>query len=268
MKKSFYLPFIAALIFPALAQAQIAVAVLPFEGGDEAKAAQQSFSQHITRGGQIAVLADSAMGDILAIHEQAQLRGSALHDISRLKIAEFIITANISGANLTVSAIDVNTGVIVFTKSVQYTASAGDAACRTLASQCRDAIIRGISGADREPPDAAKPYLAVLGSLVASLASGDEASFPYVAVYNSGKYVRPSSDNQKAADKGRQFLKFFRPYFIRSNVTFISIEKKSGYVLIHCVVNKSGSKTKHEVGFVELEDGSIAVLDELHKVIL
>ena len=160
-----------------------------------------------------------------------------------------------------------NTSVIVFTKTAVFSPSAGDTVCRSLSLSCKDAILRGLSVADREPPDAAKPYLAVLGSLVTSLASDDEASFPHLAVYSKGDFVHPSADNPSSANRAKQFLKYFRPYFIRSHLTFLSMEKQSGNVLITCIVDKSGSRTKHIVGFVELDDGKIAILDELHKVI-
>ena len=268
MKKIFLSSLFAALLFPVFAQAQVTVAVLPFEGEAAAPAAQQSFTASLLRGGQIGVVADRAMKDILAIHEQAQLTGSSLHDISRLKTAEFIITGNIRSGVISVSAIDVNTSVIVFSKNAAFSQASADSICRSLASQCRDALLLGVSGANREPPDAAKPYIAVLSSLVKSLAAGDDASYPFLAVYSKGNFVHPSAENKASADKARQFLKYFRPYFIRSNITFISIEKKSGNVLITCIIEKAGSKTKHQVGFVELDDGSIAVLDELHKVLL
>ena len=268
MKKIILFAILASAILPSAVHAQISAAVIPFEGSDDVQRAQQSFMRHLTQGGQIGVVNDKAMRDIMAIHEQAQLRGSSLHDISKLKLAEFIIEGNLRGGTLTITATDVNTGIIVFTKSIPCAASYADSATRTIAIQCRDALLLGVSGADREPPDAAKPYPSVLASLVTSLASGDEASFLYLAVYSKGSYVRPDPENEHAAAKAKQFLKYFRPYFIRANVTFISLEKKAGNVIITCVVNKAGSKTTHQIGFVELDDGSVAVLDELHKVLL
>lgn len=268
MKKYIFPAVLAAIILPSAVQAQITAAVIPFEGGDDAQNTQQSFVRHLTKGGQIGIVDDSAMRDIMAIHEQAQLRGSSLHDISKLKLAEFLIAGNLRSGTLTVTATDVNTGIIVFTKSLPCAAAYAESATRTIAAKCRDALLLGVSGADREPPDAAKPYLSVLSSLVSSLTSGDEASFRYLAVYSKGAYIRPDPENEHTAAKAKQFLKYFRPYFIRSNVIFISLEKKAGNVLITCVVNKAGSKTKHQIGFVELDDGTVAVLDELHKVLL
>jgi hypothetical protein len=268
MKKIFLSSLLAAVLLPVFAQAQVTVAVLPFQGEPSARTAQQSFTSSLLRGGQVGVVADSAMKDILAIHEQAQLVGSSLHDISKLKTAEFIITGNIINGVISISAIDVNTSVIVFSKTSAFSQASADSICRNLAAQCRDALLLGISGTHREPPDAAKPYLAVLSSLVNSLSTGDEASYPFLAVYSKGNFIHPNAENKASADKARQFLKYFRPYFIRSSITFISIEKKSGNVLITCIIDKAGSKTKHQVGFVELDDGSLALLDELHKVLL
>ena len=268
MKKSIIAAAILIILIPAFASAQIAVGILPFEGNDPLKTEfEKNFTQNIIRGGQVQAVSEKSMKEIMTIQENAQLMGSAYHDISKLKLAEFIINGESDGTSLTITVVDVNTSAVVFTKTAPFDAGKKDYLYRSIALECRDALVMGSSGKERVVPDAAKLYLAVLSSLVASLGSGDEASYPFIAVYNKGSYVHPSSEIKGSENKAKQFLKYFRPYFVRSKLTFIAIEKSSGNVLITCIAEKTGAKTKHIVGFIELDDGSIAVLDELHKLI-
>ena len=269
MKKNIIMTAAMVLaMIPAAASAQIAVGIIPFEGNDPVKTEfEKNFTQNLVRGGQLQAVSEKSMKEIMKIQENAQLMGSAYHDISKMKLAEYIINGETDGTSLTINAADVNTSAVVFTKTVPFDAKKKDYLYRSLAAECRDALIMGSSGKERDAPDEAKEYLAVLGSLVKSLGSGDEASYPFIAVYRNGSYVHPSPEIKGSEDKAKQFLKYFRPYFVRSKITFISIEKHSGNVLITCIADKAGSKTKHIVGFVELDDGSIALLDELHKLL-
>lgn len=110
-----------AFLAPSLLAAQVAVAVMPFSGDDPVKSEfQKIFTESLASGKQVSVVEQEKLKDIIKLHEQAQMVGSAYHDISKLKIAEYAVNGEFSSGLLQITAVDVNSGEKVFIKSVPF----------------------------------------------------------------------------------------------------------------------------------------------------
>jgi peptidyl-tRNA hydrolase len=256
-----------ALLSPALLAAQVAVAVMPFSGDDPVKSEfQKIFTESLASGKQIAVVEQEKLKDIIKLHEQAQMVGSAYHDISKLKIAEYAVSGELSSGLLQITAVDVNSGEKVFIKSVPFADKDRRYLYQSLGASCRDAIVvAATEGKSRDVPDEAVVYMKELKKLADALAYGDEACYPFLAVYRAGKYVHPDAEHAPSVDKAKRFLKVFRPLVIRAELSFLSMERKDVFVLVTFMATKAGTKTKHQIGLVELEDGTLGMLGDLYK---
>ncbi len=258
-----------AFIAPSLLAAQVAVAVMPFSGDDPVKSEfQKIFTESLASGKQVSVVEQEKLKDIIKLHEQAQMVGSAYHDISKLKIAEYAVNGEFSSGLLQITAVDVNSGEKVFIKSVPFAEKDRRYLFQSLGTACRDAIvIAATDGKTREAPGEAVVYMKEIKKLADALAYGDEACYPFLAVYRAGKYVHPDAEHAPSVDKAKRFLKVFRPMIIRAELSFLSMERKDSFVLVSFVATKAGSVTKHQIGFVELEDGTLGMLGDLYKVL-
>jgi len=259
IKRSVYL-LLFFIVLKMDISAAVPVAVLPFEG-DSALNSEVliKVKEILGKSNGITVVADKMMPKIMEIQENAQVTGSSFHDISKLKIAEFLITGNLSSGKLTLKAVDVNEGTEVFSKTIDVTGDSGKYQITKAVKEMSDKILFQGASKNSEVPSDAKPYMDLISQLAASLGGGDEASYRYIAVYSKGAYIHPDSENKKAADSARLLLKVMRPDLLRAKLYFISMKGESFWVYIDVVAEKAGKKTKFRFGILELDDGSLGI---------
>jgi hypothetical protein len=246
------------MFFSANAVGQVPVAVLPFEGDPNDKGIlEMRIKEFFIKNG-IAVITDASLKEIMKIHEQAQSLGSAYHDISRLKVAEYLVKGGVSMGKANIVVVDVNSATEIYNTVVAMTGDR-DYAARKAAKELHNAIIMHSSSRQRELPSEAAPYMEVVTNLVSSLGMGDAASYPYLAFYYNGRYKRPADKDMDRTEKARLFLQVIRPNMLRSKLTYMGMEAKSPWVYISIIADKLGKKTKHKFGIIELDDGSLAV---------
>ncbi len=248
------------LIYTALpAFSQVTVAVIPFTGEDSYKAdVEAKFKELLPAGGGMALTADSMMKDIVALHEKAQALGSGYHDISKLKVAEYLIKGNVSAGKIAVQAIEVNEGIEVFNKTVKADRK-NPYKLKRLIREMQDAILYHASKKKRDIPSEAKPYMEVVRNFTVSLESPESASYPYMALYHDGAYKKPVASDKDFAEKARLFLSVIRPNLVRAKITYCGMESKTPWVYIHVIADKRGKKTKHKFGIIELDNGNLCV---------
>jgi len=240
--------------------AAVPVAVLPFEGDDSVNTdLQVKVKEILGKSNGITVVADKLMPQIMKIQENAQVSGSSYHDISKLKIAEFIITGEISSGKLTLKAVDVNEGTEIYNETVLVTGDSGKYQLTKAVKAMSDKILFQGASKQSEIPSDAKPYMDLITQLAASLGGGDESSYRYIAVYSKGAYIHPDSENKKAADSAKLMLKIMRQDLLRAKLYYISMKGESFWVYVDVVVEKAGKKTKFRFGILELDDGSLAI---------
>jgi hypothetical protein len=256
------LPMITALCFVFTSQAlyaQAAVGVIPFTG-DEADRSllEMRVRETLPRDSGISVIADSMMKQIIEIHEKAQSLGSGYHDISKMKVAEYIITGSVTSGKANVKVIDVNSATEVVNRFADFTGDR-DYHARKIAREIRDAIILHSSSKGRETPEDVKPYMEIIERLAASLGSGDEASYPVLAFYTDGSYKTPRKGDKGMEEKAAVFLKVIRPNLLRARLSYAGKDPKSPWMYITVIADKLGKKTRHKFGIIELESGALAV---------
>lgn len=237
--------------------AGVPLGILPFKGDGAIKKIEGSLKETLVKAGGVTVLADSAMKEIIKRHEAAQSLGSSYHDISKLKVAEYLLEGTIEGKSLRLKVIDVNTGALVFNQAV---AVQGRAYYITSAARkIRQAVILHASLKKREVPEDIAPYMDFLKEFARSLSRGDAASYPYLAFYYGGKYQRPVPKNLKLLETASRFLKVVRPNLVRSRLVYVDVKSKAPWAYISVVAIKLGKKTMHRFGIIELPDGSIGI---------
>ncbi len=256
MKK---LIFIALLFMNAGLYAAVPVAILPFEGTEPKSTEYTSLVKELfikTDG--ISVVADKFMQEIINIHEKAQAMGSDYHDISKLKIAEYLVLGNLSGNKLTLKVIDVNQGTEIYGSTVDLSGDPKRALKKAVKDMSEKILFR-VSSRGEEVPSEAAPYMDTINGFVNSLSQGDEASYRYMAIYSKGTYVHPDKDNKKSVDNAKRFLKLVREKLNNSKVTYISMKADKTWIYVNVIAEKSGKQMKIKFGFIELEDGSMAI---------
>jgi hypothetical protein len=238
----------------------VPVAVLPFEGDSASvKKAEAMVKDLLVKTGGISVVADNLMAEIIRQHEKGQALGSTYHDISKLKVAAFLVTGSMSGNKLLLKAVDVNEGTEIYSGSVDLAASGYQYSMKRGVKDITDKIFLGSTPMVSEAPPASQPYMEVINRLIASLGRGDEASYPFIAIYLGGAYRHPEVKVPKSAEIAKAKLKPMRQSLIRSRVTFLNMKNEGSWVYVDAVADKAGKKTKARFGFIELEDGSLAI---------
>jgi hypothetical protein len=268
MKYIFSLLIFCSLSAVSALNAEVAAAVLPFDGDDPGKTEFRTYiMKEFAASRQISVLADDKIKEIMTVQEKAQATGSALHDISKLKSAEYLITGNITADTVELTVIDVNTGAKIFYRSEAMSAKNRSTIYYSLARGAIEKIVSEAAGKSRDVPEEAADYMQLLNAFVQSLGGGDEASYRYIAVYQKGKFVNPDEKDKKSVDKVKRFLKVVRPNLIRAKLTYLSMEKTANNVAVIIAATKAGSVTKHKFVFVELESGTLALLNESYSLV-
>lgn len=239
------------------AVAGVPMGVLPFKGDGAVLRLETSLKTALVKAGGVTILADSVMKEIIRRHEQAQSIGSACHDISQLKVAEYLLEGALEGGRLQLKVVDVNSGAIVLSDALAV--GGGDYRIRSAARRVRKAVILHASGKKREVPEDVGPYMEFLQQFVKGLGRGKSACYPYLAFYYGGKYRRPSAKYPKLIQTAGTFLKVVRPSMVRSRLVFVDVKSKAPWVYISVVAVKLGKKTMHRFGIIELSDGSLGV---------
>ncbi len=252
MRRVFAALVLFLLFISSSLSAGVPLGVLPFKGDRAVKQVEGSIKEILVKAGGVTVLADSAMKEIVKRHEAAQR-----HDISKLKVAEYLLEGTIEGKSLRLKVIDVNTGALVFNQAV---AVEGRAYSITAAARkIRQAVILHASSKKREVPEDVSPYMDYLKEFTRSLSRGDAASYPYLVFYYGGKYERPHQKNPQLVETASRFLKVVRPSLVRSRLVFVDVKSKAPWAYISVVAVKLGKKTMHRFGIIELPDGAIGI---------
>jgi len=247
-----FLLFVSSSLF-----AGVPLGILPFKGVRAVKKVEGSIKEALVKAGGVTVLADSVMKEIIKRQEAAQSLGSAYHDISKLKVAEYLLEGTFEGKSLRLKVIDVNTGALVFNQAIAVQGRAYR--ITDAARKIRQAVILHASSKKREVPEDVAPYMDYLKEFTRSLGRGDAASYPYLVFYYGGKYQHPHPKNLKLVETASIFLKVVRPNLVRSRLVYVSVKSKAPWAYISVVAIKLGRKTMHRFGIIELPDGSIGI---------
>ena len=258
MKK--FIVLIVFLTLKAYSFAAVPVALIPFEGeGASVSEIESKVKEFLGKTGGISVVADKNMDEIMKVQQKAQVMGSSSHDISKLKVAEFLVSGSISSGKLNLKAVDVNEGTEVYNQTFDVSGESGKRLLVKAVKEMGDKILFHSSSKNADLPSEAKPYMEIINKLVASLGSGDEASYRYIAIYSKGAYNHPDPENQKAIESAKLLLKVMRQDFLRSKVYYISMKSESFWMYIDVIAEKTAKKTKYRFGILELDDGSLGV---------
>ncbi len=250
---------LAMMFVVAPLNAQVAVGVMPFEGDKtESAMLQKRLCEMLPKSGGIAVIADSQLKEVMRVHETAQSLGSDIHDVTRIKVAEYLITGEVVSGKASVKVIEVNSASEVFAKTMDL---AGDKeyTCRRLAREIQDAIVLHGASKNREIPGQAKPYMTLIEGLIESLGPEDKASYNYIAFYSAGSYKRPVAGDARMEEKAKIFLGAIRPNLLRARISFAGMNASSPWMYITVIADKTGKKTKHRFGIIELESGALVI---------
>jgi len=260
-KNNLYLTVLIFLIILKInVTAAVPVAVIPFEGDTAGiREVEIKVKEILGKSAGITVVADKMMSEIMKIQENAQVMGSSYHDISKLKVAEFLVTGNFSGGKLNLKAVDVNQGTEVYNKTIDIAGDSSSSRVVTKAvKEMSDALFHGASKGSEIPSDA-KPYMDLITQLAGSLSGGDAASYRYIAIYSKGAYQHPDPENPKAVESAKILLKIMRQDLLRAKLYYISMKGESFWVYLDIIAEKAGKKTKFRFGILELDDGSLGI---------
>ncbi len=240
--------------------ADVTVGILPLKGsGSGKKSIDDRIKSILSGSGGLSVVEEKMLREIIKVHEKAQSLGSAYHDISKLKSAEYLVTGNLESGNLTLSAVDVNSGTSLFTGQADISTGEREYRIKKLCGEVRSAILLHAASKQREVPEEAEPYMDILNNFVASLGRGKTAPYRYLAFYMNGKYRHPVKGDKAMEEKADRFVMVLRRDLIRSKLSYIYLKSESPWVYVNVIAGKLGKKTKHQFGIIELDDGSLGI---------
>ncbi len=238
--------------------AQVPVAVLPVVGSGDTDRLEQDVRRSITALGGLSVIGDNELKQVLDLHEKAQAMGSEAHDISKIKVAEYLVKTVLDGGKAGISAIAVNTNVEIYNNSFNYNAASPYAASLQL-GRLSDAIMMDAYSAGRNLPSGVDHYMKSLNDLVQSLGMSEQASYPCLAFYSGGNYCHPRAGDKKLEKSAGVMLKEIRPRLARSRLIFGGIAPQANLVTVYIFADKLGKKTKHRFDFMDLPDGTLGI---------
>ena len=238
--------------------AQVPVAVLPVVGSGDTGKLEQEIRRSVTALGGLAVIGDNELKQVMDLHEKAQAMGSEAHDISKIKVAEYMVKAVLDGGKAGITAIAVNTNVEIFNNCFQYDGASSYTTTHQL-RKLSDAIMMDAYAVSRKLPSGVEHYMKAAGDLVQSLGMGEQASYPYLAFYSGGMYKHPEAGDKKLEQCARIMLGELRPRLDRSRLIFGGIAPQTNLVTIYVFAEKLGKKTKHKFDFMDLPDGSLGI---------
>jgi hypothetical protein len=240
--------------------AEITVGILPLKGtGSERQSIDNQIKSYMTRAGGLSIVEEKMLKEIMKVHEKAQSLGSAYHDISKLKTAEYLVTGSLESGKLTLSAVDVNSGTSLLTRQINISARDKGYRIRKLCSELRSTILVHAASKQREVPEEAGPFMDLLNNFVASLGRGKSAPYRYLVFYKNGKYQRPVKGDKPMEEKAGRFVMVLRRNLIRSKLSYIFLKSEPPWVYVNVIAKKLGKKTKHQFGIIELDDGSLGI---------
>lgn len=249
----------AMLLFTSMLTAQVPVAVLPIQGGDgESKKLEQDIRRAVSEAGCLSVIGDNELKQVMDLHEKAQALGSEALDVSKLKVAEYMVKASIDAGKASITAIAVNSNTELFNKSIQFPGTGTYGVAHELKA-LRDSIILDAYSVERKLPQGTEPYMKALRDLVQSLVMGEQASYPYLAFYAAGAFKHPEAGNKTLERSAKVMLGEIRPRLTRSRLIFGGIAPQSSLVTIYVFADKLGKKTKHKFDFMDLPDGTLGI---------
>lgn len=245
--------FLYSYAYPA-----VPVGILPFNGDQpQAKRFEERVKQVLLEDGVISVVADDMLKKIMEIQEKAQALGSTWHDISKLKVAQYIMYGSVTGFRAQITVADVNAGVEIFNKSCDDIRN--DYQVKKLIREAKELIaLRSYQTADI--PSEAKPHMELAKNFVSSLEMGDVSSYPYLGFYRDGGYRHPAGGDKEMAEKAKDFIKIVKPNLIKAKLIFNGIDTKSPSIIyLRVIAEKMGKKTKIRFGVMEMDDGSLGI---------
>lgn len=241
--------------------AGVNVAIVPQkDAGPRQKKAQKIFTKELQSLGGIDIVEGKMLKKIMKIHEKAMAAGSSYHDISNLRAAEYLMTLEISPKEMSIKAVDVNTGTVVFSDSVGISVKKNRRyRIKSLARRTHRGLLTKAASKEREIPSEGKPYMDILQSFANSLKGPREAQYRHLVFYYKGKYTRPTVKNTALTGTAKRFIAVVRPALLRAKIEYLYIKPGDNVVYLFVATKKFAKKSTHRFGIVELSDGSLAI---------
>ncbi len=262
MKAFIYSVAVSAMLAGSILtlSAEVPVAVVPLKGEkSQARQLETTIKQKIIELGGVSVVGENEMCKIMEIHEKAMALGSMCHDISKLNVAEYLIQGSVKDGKAQLSVLSVNTNLEIFNKSFDFPASSPYLMNKELISM-RDAIALDAYSKERDLPSDCGPYMRTMRQFISSLETGAESSYPFIAFYSAGKYSHPDAKNPSLVRQAKLFLDVVRPKLVRAKLIFAGMRQKAPFVEMYIFADKVGAKSKHRLDFMDLPDGSLAIV--------
>jgi hypothetical protein len=244
----------------SLLHADVPVAILPLEGNrTDCAALESKIRQKLVGLRGISPVGDNEMKGIMDLHEKAMAMGSSALDVSKVKVAEYVVRGSVNSGKANLAVISVNTNLEIFNKTFDFPGSGAYALNRELTSLRDSIMVSAYSSGEKSLPSGTAPYMQSARNLVQSLGMGPEASYPYIAFYNKGQYAHPDPKNEALVRQAKLFLDVVRPKLVRAELIFAGIEAKAPFMHLYIFADKAGAKTKHRLDFMDLPDGSLGI---------
>lgn len=247
-----------SIFFTPTLFAQVPVAVMPIQGEGDTKKLNQEIRRTLAETGGLSIIGDNELKQIIDLHEKAQALGSESLDVSKIKVAEYIVKTSLLDGKASVSVIAVNTNIELSNTTFQFDGTSAYGISLGM-RPIRDAIMFDAYSSDRKLPSGTEPYMKALRELVQSLGIDDKASYPYLAFYSSGSYRHPEPGNKKLETSAKVMLGEMKPRISRAKLVFAGISPQQNTVTIYVFADKMGKKTKHKFDFMDLPDGTIGI---------
>ena len=263
MKKLF--PVILVILTVNIVYADISVGILPFDG-DESKGKELEITIKgiLQKKRGISIVAGQMIKKIMEIHEKAQSLGSKYHDISKLKVAEYLLSGSVTDGKLSIKVININKGTEIYTDIVTVQTNK-NYTIQNLCNNIHKSIELNLSSRPREIPSDALPYMNLIQKFTDSLKGKVSDSYPYIAFYFKGKHRQVIEKNKTMKGMAKRFINAMKPNLRNANLTFLSVEENPPWTNLFILSDKRGKKLRHKFGIVELDSGSLAI--GLHEII-
>jgi hypothetical protein len=257
----FLILFGIAIFFIKPVFADIPVAILPFSGENKkSKDIETILRSSLAQNPGISILADAdTLKEIQKIHEKAQAMGSTMHDITKIKAAEFIVSATLSANSLDLKVLDVNTAKEIFNQKIVLETDY-KYQLKSKADEIYKLITLNLSELERPIPDEGKEYFELAKKFVEALGSDSQAR-EYTAFYKGDAFKKPDLAQERDKERLRDFLRVVKPQLIRSKIFFLGIKFAPPRGELAILAKKMGKKTRHQLTIMELNDGTLAVTD-------
>ncbi len=267
-KKPKVLPSLMMLLLltcASMVSAAIPVAVLPVVGQHgQAQRLIASFARDLIREETVSLVSEDIKKQIFAIHKNAQQMNSGYHDISKLKLAQFLITPKIESNQLFFHLVDVNKGTTIVSRSVPLDRQS-NGQIGALAKIFRDKIVEYGSFNAEDVPEEIKPFTQTIVTFVAALSKGNAAAYKQIAFFSEGKYKNPTTQQKSLQKRADFFISLLKKGLIHSKIFYLKHKNENGTLFVSVISEKFGKKNHHLFLLKELDDGSIAIIDHKYE---